>query len=179
MVRNILVLALIVFVAGCGMNNTSDGYEERYENLDPTRDQSDVERNDLDTQLGFVRYTKDDFNTEAEQDDYVLNKEQMANSITKSMLQNGGFEEVATLVTGKEVLIAYQTNDSIDDNRAEEIAKKSAMSITPRYFNIHVSNNANLMQDIQSLHNSRTTNHNYQNTVDNIINEMEKGNKRD
>lgn len=179
MIRILFMSILIFIVAGCGMNNASDDYENRYENLDPTRNQSEVERNDLDRQLGFVRYTKDDFNAQAEQEDYVLNREKMADTITRSMMQNEGFEEVATLVTGEEVLIAYQKNDSIDKERADEIARKSAMSITPRYFKIYVSDQASLMQDIQSLHKSRTTNHNYQNTIDNIIKEMDKGNKRD
>ena len=175
MARIVVVLFMVVcFMSACGMNQSSDDYESRYENLDPTRNQSEVEDNDLSSKLGYVRYTRDDFKTETNHGDYRLNREQMANTITRSILQNEGFDEVATLVTGKEVLIAYQKNDSITVEKANDIAEKAAMSVTPRYFKIYVSDRADLMQDINSLHDSRTTNNNYQNTINNIIKEMNK-----
>src|SRR5699024_8510526 len=101
----------------------------------------------------------------------------MADTIPKIILQNKASDEVATLVTDEDVLIAYQVNDKIAGDNAAEIARKSAMSVLPRYFEIIVSDNAVIMHDIQSLHNSTTTNKHYDNYKDEIINEMKKSPK--
>ncbi|GGB36538.1 hypothetical protein GCM10011409_12450 [Lentibacillus populi] len=98
----------------------------------------------------------------------------MADMITRLILRNEGFDEVATLVTDEEVLIAYQKNDNLDDRTAADIASKTAKSTMPGFFDVYVSDNGTLMNDIQSLHNSSATNKNYDNTIEQIINEMNK-----
>lgn len=42
----------------------------------------------------------------------------------------------------------------------------------PGYFDVYVSENENVMQDIQSLRNSSVTEENYDNTINRIINEI-------
>jgi len=102
------------------------------------------------------------------------NYEEMADMITRIILQYEGFDEVATLVTDEEVLIVYDRNDEMEDENAADIARKTAVSLMPGFFDIYVSDNEALINDIQSLHNSTTNNQNYDNTIDNIISEMKK-----
>lgn len=94
--------------------------------------------------------------------------------ITRIALRGEGLEQVATLVTDEEVLIAYEKSDDVDEKEAANIARKTAQSVIPQYYEIYVSDNESLINDIQSLHNSSTTDGSYENTIDQIIKEMEK-----
>lgn len=143
--------------------------------LDPTRNQQTPADSETDNRLGFVRYTKE----KVDQDQDInrtttIDRNHMADMITRIILRHGGFNEVATLVTGKEVLIAYEKRDDMDAKTAADVAKRTAMSILPRFFDVYVSDNPSLIGSIHSLHNETTTTNNYQNTIDQIIQEMKK-----
>lgn len=173
----LLILTIIFVISGCSqLNDQPNNDSERdqvAEELDPTRYQETPVDEELNKKLGYVKYTRDQVQKEPTRD-VTIDREKMADMITRIILQNKAFDEVATLVTDEDVLIAYQVNDKIDGDNAAEIARKSAMSIMPRYFEIIVSDNDVIMQDIQSLHNSTTKNKNYDNYKDEIINEMKK-----
>ncbi|WP_373893226.1 YhcN/YlaJ family sporulation lipoprotein [Virgibacillus natechei] len=171
-----VVLIVLFALAGCGdMDNAGDNQNDA-EPLNPTREQQQAPVDEeLDEKLGYVRYTNDQVDNDREQNrNITIDRNEMANSITRVVLRNDGFEEVATLVTDEKVLIAYEKDEDIDENTAADIAKKTAMSIMPRFFEIYVSDNEILMEDIESLSNSTTENRNYDNTIDQIIEEMEK-----
>jgi len=168
---------MLMIITGCDTtNNTLNEREQRVNELNPEREElqtpGDQEIND---QLGYVHYTQEQFEQNEDEDRTVtMDKNEMASMITSIILQNEEFDQVATLVTGNEVLIAYENDDGMDENNAAEIARKTAESVMPRYFDIVVSDNPSLIPDIQSLHISRTTQPNYQNTIDKIIKEMKK-----
>lgn len=170
-----LVFAMIV-ITGCGnTENATDEREKISDELDPTKELQAPADQEQNSRLGYVRYTKDQLNNNAEKNHTAkIDRNEMANMITRIILRNGGFHEVATLVTDKEVLIAYQKDDELDREMAADIAKRSAMSATPRFYDIYVSDNETLINDIHSLHNSSTQNDDYANTIDQIINEMKK-----
>ena len=75
-------------------------------------------------------------------------------------------------MTDNEVLIAYEKNEEYDERETINTRRKNTMSVMPRFFDIHVSDNPNLIDDLQSLHNSLTTDKNDQNVVEQIIDEM-------
>ncbi|MGY0693255.1 YhcN/YlaJ family sporulation lipoprotein [Virgibacillus sp. FSP13] len=162
-------------ITGC--NGTDDAASEQQQivnELDPAKEQAPTNE-EMDNKLGYVRYNKDQLNNDTEQNHSVrLDRTQMANTITRLILRNDGFDEVATLVTDEEVLIAYQKEDELDEQTAADIASKTAKSTMPGFFDVYVSDNTTLMNDIQSLHNSSTRNKNYDNTIDKIIDEMKK-----
>lgn len=162
----IVIIASILLLMGC---NTNDVIQPQQNQLkQPPKDE-------FHDQLGFVHHRKDDINDELENNRILsFNREEMANIITRIILKNEGFDEVATLVTDKEVLIAFASNENIEKEKAEEIAEKVAASILPRFFKIYASANESLIHDIHSLHNSRTTRKDYDNTIKNIIEFMEK-----
>jgi hypothetical protein len=170
-----LMLAVALALSGCGKSDNLSHEDEIVNELDPARFQEYRENSELDNKLGFVNYTQDQVTNEPAEN-MTMDRRKMADRITKIILQNKAFNEVATLVTDEDVLIAYQLNNNhaIDGERAAEIARKSALSVMPGYFEIIVSDNDVIIKDIQSLHNSSTGNKNYDNYKDEIIKEMEK-----
>ncbi|MGJ9457496.1 YhcN/YlaJ family sporulation lipoprotein [Oceanobacillus sp. CF4.6] len=169
-----IALAVTTILTGCNTtDNTMTEQEQIADELDPSRN---YEAPADDDQIGYVRYTKEQFENDTVNDDkeITIDRNEMADMITRIILKNNGFNEVATLVTDREVLIAYDRNENTAEEEAADIAKKTAMSIMPSYFDIYVSDNETLMQDIQSLHNSSTENRDYDNTINMIIEEMQK-----
>lgn len=168
---------MIVTFAISGCSNTDNAANEKdkiVNQLDPTREQAPGNQ-ELNDKLGYVRYTKDQLNNEQEQNHIVtIDRIKMADMITRVILRNEVFEEVATLVTDQEVLIAYRVSKDENQNNTANIARETAKSVMPRYFDIYVSDNEVLINDLHSLHNSSTQNKNYQNTIDQIIKEMKK-----
>lgn len=175
-----LVLVITAVMAGCGTtdntnNADSDGDRDQImAELNPARDKQ-PNNSDENNKLGFVRYSKDQLDEDTEKDHNVtIDRTKLADMITRIILRNDGFQEVATLVTDEEVLIAYAKGEDIESGLAAEIAKKTAVSVMPGYFDVYVSENETLMLDIQSLHNSSVTDGNYDNTINQIIEEMKK-----
>ncbi|WP_087972704.1 YhcN/YlaJ family sporulation lipoprotein [Oceanobacillus rekensis] len=177
--RSLFIAAIIgiVFIAGCNTNdNTMTEREQIVDELDPSRNYEAPAGDNTNSQIGYVRYTKEQFENDTvnRNKTFSIDRNEMADMITRIILQNNGFNEVATLVTDREVLIAYDRNEGTSESSAADIAKRTAMSIMPSYFDIHVSDNETLIHDIQSLHNSSTGNRNYDNTINLIIKEMKK-----
>ncbi|WP_042222681.1 YhcN/YlaJ family sporulation lipoprotein [Oceanobacillus manasiensis] len=166
----------LLSLTACGTNdNAMDERDDVVNQLDPSVDQQSAEDEELNDRLGYVHYTKDQVdNNDEMQQEATIDRTQVANTITRLALSGEGLEQVATLVTDEEVLIAYEKTEDVDEKEAATIARKTAQSVIPQYYEIYVSDNESLIQDIQSLHNSRTTNDDYDNTIDQIIKEMEK-----
>ncbi|MBP2076481.1 YhcN/YlaJ family sporulation lipoprotein [Oceanobacillus polygoni] len=176
----VMMLTITTILVGCTtFDNSTSEREQILDELDPTRNTPEPTDDELSSKLGYVRYTKDQLDNEMEngEQQLTIDRNEMADMITKIILRNDGFEEVATLVTDKEVLIAYQRNEELSAEEAADVSEKTAASIMPSFFNIHVSDNETLMQDIQSLHRSTSENRNYDNTIHAIIKEMEKTSK--
>ncbi|CDQ39199.1 MULTISPECIES: YhcN/YlaJ family sporulation lipoprotein [Virgibacillus] len=165
----------MLLITGCANDDTAKNESEQIKDeLDPNNELQESE-DGTDDKLGYVRYTKDQMDNNSERNHSIsMDRTEMANMITRIMLRSDAFEEVATLVTDEEVLIAYQKSDAYDEAKSAQMAKKTAMSVMPRYFKVYVSDNETLMNDIHSLHNSRTTDGNYDNTIQQIIDEMRK-----
>lgn len=168
------LLILATTIAGCGNNNATNEHEQIVEELDPEKE-NQPSNPAQDNKLGYVKYTKDQLNNESEQNHSVtIDRTKLANMITRIILRNDGFDEVATLVTDEIALIAYSKEEEMESVNAADIAKKSAVSVLPGYFDVYVSENNMLIQDIQSLHNSRIQENNYDSTINRIIKEMKK-----
>lgn len=176
-INHFVIGALTLFIlSACGNNeNAMDERDDIVDELDPSAEQQSAEDEELNDRLGYVHYTKDQVNNDDEMEHGVsIDRTQVANVITRIALRGEGLEQVATLVTDEEVLIAYEKSDDVDEKEAANIARKTAQSVIPQYYEIYVSDNESLINDIQSLHNSSTTDDSYENTIDQIIKEMEK-----
>lgn len=155
MIKGIGIIALTIFMtlAGCAadQNNTEP------DPLDPQNRKTEMESNTNSPsrdQLGFVRYTQDEFeqNNQSEPKAIHVDRNQMADMITRILLQNPDFKEVATLVTDEEALIAFEASDNISKQEAIANAEKTALSLLPGYYTIHASDDKSLIQNIETLH---------------------------
>ncbi|QKY69810.1 YhcN/YlaJ family sporulation lipoprotein [Lentibacillus sp. CBA3610] len=174
-------LLTAVILAGCGgTDNAADDERQQAEERDQIVEELDPEQETTpsnpsgDDKLGYVRYTKEQIDNEGENEHSVtIDRTSLANMITRIILRNDGFAEAATLVADDKTLIAYDKEDELDSDQAADIANKTAVSILPGYFDVYVSDDETLIQDIQSLHNSNIQDNEYDNTIDQIIDRMQ------
>lgn len=166
MVRKLIILLCIAFMFfGCKTNDVIQSNQNQL--IKPTKD-------DFHDQLGYVHYTKEEVDREGEMDKTLsFNKKEMANIITKMILRNEGFNEVATLVSDQEVLIAFDYNERLTKGMAKDIAEKNAATVLPRHFNIYVSSNRFLIPNIKTLHEQQQEQKDRQ-FIEQIIEEMQK-----
>ncbi|WP_152655048.1 YhcN/YlaJ family sporulation lipoprotein [Oceanobacillus sp. CFH 90083] len=152
-ILGIILLSLIMMLAACASDqNNSDP-----DPLDPQNRKPEMESNTNSPsrdQLGFVRYTQDEFDQNNEPDPKAIHmdRNEIADMITRILLQNPDFKEVATLVTDEEALIAFEASNNISKQTAIENAEKTALSILPGYYTIHASDDNSLIQNIETLH---------------------------
>jgi ribosomal protein S17E len=102
-----------------------------------------------------------------------MDREQVANIISQLSTDIPNVNDVATLVTDQEVLVSYSTN-SKDRNHTADQVKRTAMSVVPRYYHVYVSDNANLMRDVENLANLDSTSKNARNLVNGLVKQMKK-----
>src|SRR5699024_11101764 len=143
--------------------------------FEPTREKPE-QNEDLEHQVGFVRYSENDINVMDDDEKEIpqLNREQMADTITKILMQQKSYKEAATLVTDKHVLIAYDTGDESDNSeKLRKTATKTAETIVPGFYDVYVSDKPTHIDDIHSLHHE-TTSTNANNTIEKIITEKKK-----
>lgn len=106
--------------------------------------------NDKSANFGYVRHQK---NGNTQNVNYTrtpgLDREQAANTISSLIVQLPNVNDVATLVTDEEVLVAYETDS---DNRSEtaDQVKKTALSAIPRYYHAYVSDKEGMIQQIEA-----------------------------
>ena len=124
---------------------------------------------------GFVRHQKSPImNDNTANDGYTaLDREQLANIISKYSVNVPNVNDAATLVTDQEVLIAY-TTDSKDRNMTADQVKKTAFSVVPRYYHVYVTDNKTLMRDVENLANLDSTSRNARHAVTELITQMKK-----
>ncbi|WP_229740716.1 YhcN/YlaJ family sporulation lipoprotein [Ornithinibacillus halotolerans] len=175
MLKQILsILFLTIFIVGC--TNTDNSSSNDYQiptDVNPNNESNIENMSNENPKVGYVNYTRDQLNQENEQNHAVtIDYSQMADMIAKIILKNEGFNRVATLVTDQEVLIAYDRDDALDRVIAADIASKTAVSVMPGFYDVYVSDNEMLINDIQSLHRSSPSNRDYDNTLEQIINRM-------
>ncbi|MDL4839949.1 YhcN/YlaJ family sporulation lipoprotein [Aquibacillus rhizosphaerae] len=172
------LLTVVLLMTGCTSNDEAsdildrsiDGNNNEFDQFDAPGNQDD----ELSSQLGYVHYTGDEFEEDIESDHFItIDRNRMADTITRLVLRNDEFEDVATLVTDEEVLIAYEKPEDMDRELAATIVKKTGLSILPRFFDVYVSDQPVSFRDIQSLKNSTTLEDDYENTLESIIKEME------
>ncbi|MBX0357380.1 YhcN/YlaJ family sporulation lipoprotein [Halobacillus sp. Nhm2S1] len=170
------LLSLVTFiVAGC-----QETKEEQAKNMmdDDTLNGNAMDGyNDKpkDGQVGYVRFNKDQLNQDTEEHREIkVNREEMADMISRMILRYDQFDDVATVVTDNEVLVAYKKAEDIDRDLAADMVQKTAYSLVPSFYHVYVSDNPASFGDIQSLSNSTVYDQGYNDTIDSIIKKMKK-----
>jgi hypothetical protein len=184
--KGITILGICGFaLAGCAGNATEQGqngreeagiYNERGSQLHTNNHEPDfynAEMNGNDTDFGYVRYKRAGVMGADDQPKYEVDREQLANMISKLGAQVPNVDDVSTLVTDEEVLMVYES-DSDNPNETAEQVKKMAMSVVPGWFHIHVSDDTGLRQNVENFATLKTNSRDVDNLIDKLIKEMEK-----
>lgn len=179
----ILGLCTITALTGCTKDmDNRDVYEESGNTINVNNKRHDLYNEgasrgvrNISNNYGFVRHQKSPLmNDNTANDHYTaLDREQAANIISKLSTNIPNVNDVSTLVTDQEVLIAY-TTDSKDRNLTADQVKKTAMSVVPRYYHVFVTDNKVLMRDVENLANLDSTSRNARNLVNGLITQMKK-----
>ena len=179
----IIGISSIVAVTGCSKDMANrDVYEESGNTVNVNNKRSDLyneggSRNirNVNNNYGFVRHQKSPLMGENTANDHytALDREQIANIISKYCTNIPNINDVSTLVTDQEVLIAYDT-DAKDRNLAADQVKRTAMSVVPRYYHVYVTDNKALRQDVQNLASLDSNSRNSRNLVTHLITQMKK-----
>jgi hypothetical protein len=170
-----LGLCGIFALTGCNANQMAerDIYEESGNTINVNTQRSDIynkTNKNKSEDYGYVRHQK---NPMAKSSDlYVaVDREKLADSISKVSTDLPNVHDVATLVTDEEVLIAYAT-DSKDRNLTADQVKRTAMSFVPRYYHVYVTDNPNLIKNVESYANLSSNSRNADQLVDRLILKM-------
>ncbi|TDQ40444.1 YhcN/YlaJ family sporulation lipoprotein [Aureibacillus halotolerans] len=100
-----------------------------------------------------------------------INKKDLAAIISGLVTTIKGVDESATLVTDKEVLIAYDRSAGNKEDIADQV-KKSALSVIPRWFHVYVADDADLLTEIERLGELPARKEKTRNEVTNMIQTM-------
>ncbi|WP_209125765.1 YhcN/YlaJ family sporulation lipoprotein [Alkalihalobacillus sp. BA299] len=157
------VLSSMLITTGCQtlMGNEGPNMQARHTQYNPSGGGAGIlhtERNGVQNlehaQFGYVRHQKAlEQREHREPDASYLDRDLLADAISKMAVYLPQVEECGTLVTDKYVLVAYETDG--DGNR-EDVAhqvKVTAQSMVPRYYNVFVTDNPEMMEEIERFGN--------------------------
>jgi hypothetical protein len=178
------VISFSLLGAGCANDLASDGDEIFHDNGNTINvgEEEDiyreVENNEhaRGEQFGYVRHQKSPIEgrTISTDDMYTIDREKVADSISKMSVTLPRVQDASTLVTDEEVLVAYKTDAKDKDVRfgvADQV-KRSAMSVVPRWYHVYVTDDPNLMQNVENLASMDTDMDNVNTAIDDTINLM-------
>ncbi|MGX6445418.1 YhcN/YlaJ family sporulation lipoprotein [Neobacillus sp. K501] len=175
-------LSLSLLAAGCSKDLAAnrDVYEESGDTINVNNKREELYNKNgaqgarnMSTNYGFVRHQKSPVeNDQGGTEHYSpLDREKLAHIISELSTDMPNVNDVATLVTDQEVLVSYST-DTKDRNLTADQVKRTAMSVVPRYYHVYVSDNKNLMRDVENLANLDATSRNARNSVNALIKQM-------
>ncbi|MBM4760743.1 sporulation protein [Bacillus sp. B15-48] len=168
---------------GCAAGNMAEGnrhrddlgtFNEPNRQLHINNHEPQFYNRDLDTGdsgFGYVRHKRTGVMGADNQPEYSINREQVADMISKLSIQVPNVDDVSTLVTDEEVLIVYET-DSNNRNETADQVKKMAMSVVPSWFEIYVSDNPALRKNIENFATLTTNSRDIDTIIDGVIKQM-------
>ncbi len=178
-----LGLCLITAITGCSKDmGNLDVYEESGNTINVNNKRHELYREGAGEKVrnasddyGFVRHQKSPLMNDNTANDQrtAIDREQLAHIISKYSVNLPNVQDASTLVTDKEVLVAYKT-DSKNRNLTADQVKRTAMSVVPRYYHVYVTDNKTLMQDVENLASLDSTNRHARSQVNVVINKMKK-----
>lgn len=177
----IFALCAITALTGCSKDmNNRDVYQKSGNSVNVNNKRTDLYNEGASSSIrnvsnnyGYVRHQKSPIMNDNNNHYSAIDREQLANNISKLSTNIPNVHDVATLVTDQEVLISYVT-DTKNRNMTADQVKKTAMSVVPRYYHVYVSDNKVLMKDVESLSHLDSTSRNARSSVNHLITLMKK-----
>ncbi|MCH1625545.1 YhcN/YlaJ family sporulation lipoprotein [Fredinandcohnia quinoae] len=182
MKKYMIITGLCVLTALSGCANTGEKSKssiyEKSGNTINIADRTDLyndgkNHKNQNADFGYVRHQKSPIAGDTKVYDTMptLDREKVADLISKISTQMPNVHDAATLVTDEEVLIAYQT-DSEDRFQTAEQVKLSAMSVVPRFYHVYVSDDPAMIKEIERFAPLKTTNRNVDQIITSTIQRM-------
>lgn len=174
----------LVVLSGCANNVAEQGRQGIYQESGNTINVND-QRAELYNEgnvkhlrnksedFGYVRHTRNPvMGTNSSNDHYsAIDREQLANIISKLSTDIPNVDDVSTLVTDEEVLVVYKTNTK-DRNETADQVKKVAMSVIPRFYHVYVSDDTKLRQNVENFATLDSDSKNIDSLIDGLIKQM-------
>ena len=144
----IIGVCLLLTAAGCSKDMANrDVYEESGDTINVNNKREELYNEggsrgvrNVSDDYGFVRHQKSPVQGDQGGTKHysALDREQVANIISQLSTDIPNVNDVATLVTDQEVLIAYST-DTKNRNQTADQVKRTAMSVVPRFYHVYVT----------------------------------------
>jgi len=152
----LLSIMVIPFIfTGCAKEDAGIGDEDNALRGNEMETRNMRTEENQSTQFGYVRYNQKQLDMDDEQNKVPqMNREEMANMITRTLLKLPDIEEAATLVTDEEAFIAFTKAEDVEIERAVDTVKRTAKSILPVWVDVYVSDNPAAYSDLQSYSNN-------------------------
>ena len=177
----------VAALTGCANDNASPGngdgntgiYQQSGNTLNVNDDRPDLYNEggrrsfgEKSEDFGYVRHQRTGVmgqdNTNAYQ---AIDREQIADMISRFSLMAQNVDDVSTLVTDEEVLIVYKT-DSEDRFETADQVKKMAMSVVPRWYHVYVTDDASLRKEVENFASLDSDRRDVDSLVDGVVKQM-------
>lgn len=145
------------------MKNRSEGFNV----INPDKNYHQIQR------FGFVRHQRETALPRGGSNPNIAayDPELLADAISKLAILVPDVHDVATLVTDKQVLVAYKTNSDNNFETADQV-KRTAMSVVPRFFHVYVSDDPKMLTSIERFGSLSSTTKGVQEVLEHTIEEM-------
>lgn len=168
----IIISSLILLItSACGGNQQGGGRQGAQTNVEPLyREQNNdtrigMVRNDQingdesargggQNEIGYFRYNPDHYINQkgrAAGPDVFVDRTVLARHIAQLVTVLPNVKEATALVTDDHVFIGVATKNNKLDAKTVKEARRTAESVTPRYYRIHVTTDKNLNSQIQRV----------------------------
>lgn len=133
------------------------------------------DRDDVSEDFGYVRHQRSPIMGENVANEHyaAIDREQLADIISKYSTEVPNVDDVSTLVTDEEVIIIYDT-DAEDRPYTADQVKRMAMSVVPGWYHIYVSDNTNLRKTVESYAQMDSNSKNADYGINKLIKELQK-----
>ncbi|TDL78681.1 YhcN/YlaJ family sporulation lipoprotein [Peribacillus frigoritolerans] len=163
----------MIIMTGC-QNTASENelFEDNGNTVNVNNENGIKNGKDTNSGFGYVRHVK---NNLAQENDYdkvpQVDYEKTANAISSLIVQLPNIQDVATLVTDEEVLIAYQS-DTKNRNETADQVKKTAISVVPRYYHVYLSDDPEMIKQVEGYSGLDPESRDIDQIINNTIKEM-------
>lgn len=185
----ISLVSVVLFLGGCqnlqgmGGNDATLRGKQEHTTYRPSGGTNSIlemehfaDRDPKRAEFGYVRHEKAQVQAmNREPIAGYFDRDQLAEYITKMSLYVPGVQDVGTLVTHKHVLISYHADTENRVETAEQV-KKSAEYLVPRFYDVYVSDEPEMMQNIERFRSMSTLSPNVDEVIEYTIHEMQQTN---
>ncbi len=154
-------LMIIMITSACALKNQPDtssersiyqGGNKRTEFYDSNFGDPSRISNGPNNTVGYVRYSKDNFQNTTNKETAYIDRTILAEHIASLVSQLPRVKEATVLVTDDHVFIGIdEENGKRLDTSTVNQARRTAMSATPRFYKIHITEDSTLRKRIDQL----------------------------